>query len=133
MIGLQDILEGKMTRELYMDKYGHRDPFENYLSYSRPFEEPSWLDDQLKTVTPVDYDKIIQERISEFDAAVERLFKAVKPKNAKKYLKKIEVLLDEMHTREELRSELTRSIWLIRLFFLQAGKLLNLNTTFALP
>ncbi|MHA1946338.1 MAG: PEP/pyruvate-binding domain-containing protein [Candidatus Hodarchaeales archaeon] len=127
LIGLQDILAGEMTREEYMDRYGHRDPFENYLSYSRPLEEPTWLDDQLKSVTPMDFDKIIQERISEFDASVERLTLAVKPKKAKKYLKKIEILLDEMHTREELRSELTRSIWLIRLFFLRAGELLNLK------
>ena len=42
-----------------MDKFGHRDPFENYVSYSRPFEEPEWLDIQLKSVEPMDFDKIL--------------------------------------------------------------------------
>ena len=48
LIGLKDILEGKLSREEYMEKYGHRDPKENYLAYPRPAEDPSWLDEQLK-------------------------------------------------------------------------------------
>ncbi len=127
LVGLRDILEGDLSRDEYMKRYGHRDPFENYLSYSRPAEEPSWLDKQLESYTPLDYDGIMKERIIEFDAAVERLKQTVKPKKAKKYLEKIETLLEEMHVREDLRSELTRSIWLIRIYLLKASSLLGLG------
>ena len=67
------------------------------------------------------------QRVLEFDAAAERLMKTVKPKKAKKYLEKIETLIEEMHVREELRTELTRTIWIIRTFMLQAGKLTGLG------
>ncbi|MFW9856355.1 MAG: PEP/pyruvate-binding domain-containing protein, partial [Candidatus Thorarchaeota archaeon] len=36
MLGLSDILDGKISREEYMEQYGHRDPNENYLIYPRP-------------------------------------------------------------------------------------------------
>ena len=32
-----------------------------------------------------------------------------------------------MHSREDIRSELTRSVWIIRLFYLKAGELTGLG------
>jgi pyruvate,water dikinase len=127
LLGLKEILDGKMTREEYLDKYGHRDPKENYLAYPRPIEDPSWLEDQLKNYSPIDLEKILTKRVSDFEAATERLMKTVKPKKATKYLKTIEKLIKEMHVREDIRSELTRVIWIIRLFLLKGGELTDLG------
>jgi pyruvate,water dikinase len=127
LLGLKDIIEGKISREEYMKKYGHRDTRENYLTSPRPIENPEWLDIQLKNYTPLNIEDIMVKRIGEFDAAAERLKQTVKPKKANKYLQKIETLIEEMHIREELRSELTRCIWITRLFFLRAGKLTDLH------
>ena len=128
LIGLREILEGRITQEEYLDRYGHRDPFENYIRYSRPAEEPEWLENQLKNYSPLDYDEILQNRIQEFEEATKKLQEEVKPKKVKKYLQKIQTLLKEMHIREDIRSELTRSIWMIRFFYLQAGKLSGLGS-----
>ncbi len=128
LIGLREILEGKMTHDKYLDRYGHRDPFENYLRYSRPAEEPKWLEKQLKNYSPLNYDQILQNRIQEFEEATKKLQEEVKPKKVKNYLQKIQTLLEEMHIREDIRSELTRSIWMIRFFYIQAGKLTGLGS-----
>ncbi|MFW9777703.1 MAG: PEP/pyruvate-binding domain-containing protein [Candidatus Heimdallarchaeota archaeon] len=129
MLGLADILEGKISREEYMERYGHRDPNENYLIYSRPAEEPDWLEKQLQEYqkTPFDFDSILTKRQEDFERAIDELRNLVKPRKFNSIIKQINELTEEMHTREEIRSELTRIIWIIRLYLLKVGEITQLN------
>ncbi|MFW9855631.1 MAG: PEP-utilizing enzyme, partial [Candidatus Thorarchaeota archaeon] len=118
-----------ISREEYMEQYGHRDPNENYLIYPRPAEESDWLDKKLLEYqsSPIDFESILTKRQVEFDAATEVLRKTVKPRKFKSYMKQISKLTEEMHTREEVRSELTRIIWIIRLYLLKVGEITDLS------
>ena len=74
-----------MSRQEYLEAYGHRGPHEAELSMPRPAEDPGWLDQQLAEYAknPVDVDALLARRPAEFEAAWQRLQAALPQKGAK--------------------------------------------------
>ncbi len=85
VVGVSRVAQGEMSREEYLEKYGHRGPHEAELSEPRPAEDPAWLDRQLAEYekNPVDVDALLARRRAEFEAAWQRL-QARYPKKAQK-------------------------------------------------
>jgi hypothetical protein len=48
LIGLAQVARGELSREAYLQLWGHRGPEETEAYVPRPFEDPDWLDRQLK-------------------------------------------------------------------------------------
>jgi phosphohistidine swiveling domain-containing protein len=128
MTGLAKIARGEMTREEYLERFGHRFMYEWHLYHPRPSENPSWLDERLADLaqSPVDVNAILQKRQDEFGAAWQR-FEERYPRKAKATRRKLEDFAAMSHDREEIRSELTRAVALVRAFFLRAGELTGLG------
>jgi rifampicin phosphotransferase len=47
LMGLTRMRSGELSREEYLQRYGHRGPHENELAEPRAYEDPDWLDTQL--------------------------------------------------------------------------------------
>jgi phosphohistidine swiveling domain-containing protein len=125
-IGLGMILNGKMTREAYMEAYGHRGVNEGEAARPRPAEDPKWLDSQLEewAKNPVNLDVLRQQQKNAFDKAWQR-FSSQNPRQAAPFQKRILQAAKAAYQREAVRSEATRGMTVLRTFALRAGSLLG--------
>jgi phosphohistidine swiveling domain-containing protein len=128
LAGLARIARGEMSREAYKAQYGHRGPYENYLSIPRPAEDPDWLNGQLASLerSPVDVEALLEKRHAEFEAAWQR-FQECYSKKLRSIGRKIEQVAERSRARETVRVELTRAVGVIRALFLRAGELTGLD------
>jgi phosphohistidine swiveling domain-containing protein len=126
LVGLSKVARGAMSREEYLQQYGHRGPHEMELSIPRPAEDPAWLDQQLATIasSPVDAEALLDRQRAEFDAAWGRFLRRW-PRKAKSIQRRIAQAAANARLREDVRSEATRVIWVVREFALRAGELAN--------
>ena len=124
LVGLAKMSRGEMSRQEYMQLAGHRPPKENELSEPRPYEDPDWLDKQLAEYeeSPINIDAMMAKRAAEFDTVWWGLEKDY-PRQAKKLAKKVAKITEAMAVREQVRSELTRVLGVIRDWFLRSGTL----------
>ena len=128
IVGLSQLAKGQISRDEYAQLAGHRPPKENELAEKRPYEDPNWIDKQLAEFeqSPVDVAAMMAKRSAEFEALWQD-FAARYPQDAKKLGKKLEQIKTAMQRREQIRSELTRLLDVLRTWFLQAGQLTGLG------
>ncbi len=128
MAGIVKVARGDMSREAYLNAYGHRGPHEFELSIPRPAEDPGWLDQELAGLqtSPVDIDALLAKQREGFDAAWSR-FRTRFPRRARPMERRLAESAQRMRLRELARSEYVRDRWLIRLFSLRVSALTGLN------
>jgi phosphohistidine swiveling domain-containing protein len=128
LVELNNVVGGGMSLETYMTRFGHRGPYENYLSVPRPYEDPNWLRVRLEELeqSPVEVETLLERRRAEFDVAWQR-FQERHPGKAKSFEGRLDKLTEAASAREATRSELTRIVGVIRGFFVRAGELAGLG------
>jgi phosphohistidine swiveling domain-containing protein len=128
VVGVAKVVQGKMSRAAYLERYGHRGPQEAELSIPRPAEDPDWLDRQLAEYAknPVDVDELLAKRRAEFEAAWQRL-RARYPQKAPKLRRQIDRVGPAARMREAVRDQVTRLLWVEREWALRAGELTDLG------
>jgi pyruvate,water dikinase len=129
LIGLARVRDGELTREAYLAHYGHRGPYENYLFFLRPYEDPGWLDARLAELdeSPLDVARQLERRGSSLDAMWGRLAPVLGAKREQAVRRQIDAMSETCVAREATRSELTRVISVIRELFLRAGEISGLG------
>lgn len=128
LLDLARVADGTLSREVYLERHGHRSGEENYLSQPRPYEDPGWLDEQLQThaASPIDVEQHTQRRRAAFEAHMQAI-RAQHPQAADTVAQQVEQLNYAGLERETIRSELTRMLDVIRAYFLRAGDLTGLE------
>ena len=128
IINIAKVASGEMSRREYTLLAGHRFPKEDEISIARPYEDSNWLEKRLEEYheSPLDYETILQEQ-SEKTEQNWKSFESAYSKTAKTIKKKLEKISLAMEKREIIRSELTRSLSVIREWYLRAGSLTNLG------
>jgi pyruvate,water dikinase len=128
VVGVDRVARGQMSRQDYLDRYGHRGPHEMELSAPRPYEEPDWLDRRLAehASAPIDVDRLLSNRRAEFDAAWQRFVERY-PRKAKSMRRRLDKVPPAARLREEFRSEMVRAYGILRAFALRAGELTGLG------
>jgi pyruvate,water dikinase len=124
LTGLGKVARGEMSREAYLEAYGHRGVNETEYAWPRPLEDPAWLDRQLVgfAQAPVDIEALFARQQAAYSAAWER-FREQYPRKAKSMRLRLEQAAQAARRREAVRSEATRSSMVIRAFALRAGEL----------
>jgi phosphohistidine swiveling domain-containing protein len=128
VVNLFQVAKGKMSRQAYLEQYGHRGPHEMELSIPQPFEDAEWLDRQLAAAraAPAHIHDLLGKKHAEFDAAWQRLQDRY-PRQARSLRKKIDRIAQGAHQREAARSEGVRVMGLARTFALRAGELTGIG------
>jgi len=128
VIGLAQVVRGEMSREIYLEQYGHRGPHEFELSHPHPAEDPEWFDREIaiNRQSPVDVVALLQKQQETFDSAWRRL-QSRYPRRAKAIGRRIAESARRARLREMARSEYVRDRWTLRLFALRAGELSGLG------
>jgi phosphohistidine swiveling domain-containing protein len=129
LAGIAKLRNGELSREAYLQRYGHRGTYENELAEPRPYEDPTWLDNQLVEFekSPVDVTAMMEKRDVEFDAIRQKVIGRLPPKKAQVVAQQTKDIVDTNTAREATRAELTRVLDIIRRFFLRAGELSGLG------
>jgi pyruvate,water dikinase len=128
LIDIAKVARGEMSREAYITAYGHRAANENELAEPRPREDPVWMDKRLAEyhASPVDVEGLLKKRHEEFES-IWKEFESDHPKFAQKFKGKLERFEKVLEKREDIRSELTRTLGVIREWYLRAGQLTGLG------
>lgn len=123
LTGLAQLARGQIDRPEFARLYGHRSSHEIEVSVPRPAEDPGWIDKQLARLqdTTRSVDDLLARQATARQAAWERLRQ--QPKKAAKARAMVTRWANAARTREEARSELARSFWLLRAWVLRAGSL----------
>ncbi len=128
LLGIADIIAGKMTREEYTLKYGHRDADEMELSIPFPYENESFPDNVIEDYRRSGVDayamKSAQEKRCE-EALVE--FRAKYPSQSAKIGRILKKYAASVAGRETIRSDALRLFCVIREYLLRAGALTGLG------
>lgn len=122
LFGLAQLAKGQLSRETYLECYGHRGPHEMELFIAGVDEDPTWLDKQLAEFshTPVDVEALLaSQRVKQ--AAAWADFETHFPEKAPSTRRQLDMIATAAKTREAVRSEVTRLVRLFRFFLLQAG------------
>jgi hypothetical protein len=124
VIGLGKVARGEMSRDAYLEAYGHRGVNETECAWPRPLEDPAWLDRQLAEFAkaPVDTEALMARQQAAFTAAWER-FCERHPRKVKSMRLRLGKAAQAARQREAARSEATRSSIVTRAFALRAGEL----------
>jgi phosphohistidine swiveling domain-containing protein len=129
LMGLLAVSRGELTREEYLQQYGHRGPHEMEFSMPRPAEDPAWIDRRLAELegNKIDVPAMLARQRERHQAAWERLKTQVSPRQAKTYRQKLDRLAVASKTREAVRSEAVRLLGVHRSFALRVGALTGLG------
>jgi phosphohistidine swiveling domain-containing protein len=128
LVGLYKVRSGELSREEYLQRYGHRGALENELAEPRPYEDEDWLDRQLAELGSTgDVTGLLAKRESEFAAARESVACQLPQKRAQSIERKIDDIVETNTLREATRAELTRVVDVVRRLFLRAGELAGLG------
>jgi phosphohistidine swiveling domain-containing protein len=128
LIGLAQVARGEMTKEAYLEQWGHRGPEETEAYVPRPFEDPEWFDRQLEAFSqsPVDVEQLLAAQRAKFEVAWQRLQDRF-PRKARAMRRRLEQAAGAARTREAIRSELTRQMGVFRAWGLRVGDLTGLG------
>jgi phosphohistidine swiveling domain-containing protein len=126
-VGLQEVLAGRLSREDYTARVGHRGVNEIELAWPRPAEDPGWLDAALVAAASVsDLAELRARQGTVFTEALARL-QTANPRCAAKVERRLRKAAGQAAAREAARSESVRSTWVMRRFALRAGDLLGIG------
>lgn len=124
LLGIADIIEGKLSKEKYIEQYGHRGPQEFELAQAEMDSDPKWLEQQIAQfqASHVNMNKLInnQKRIAK--QAIQNL-KVNYPRQFKRIEKAIQKWGDAPAIREATRSEWTRVFRVNRTFMVQVAQI----------
>ena len=128
LVGVAEVARGKIDREEYMKRFGHRGAHEFELSLPRPAEDPDWLDRQLAQFhsSPVDVEVLLAQQRTDFEAAWGRVRERLSSKS-KSIRRRVEIAASRSRLREAARSEYVRDRWIVRTYALRAGELTGLG------
>jgi phosphohistidine swiveling domain-containing protein len=129
LVGLFRLSGGELSRQEYLQQYGHRGPHENELAEPRPYDDPGWLDRQLAefNASPIDVAELLARRDAEFSAVWGETKRKLPPEKAQATERMIDQIVEANTLREATRAELTRLVSVIRAWFLRAGELAGLG------
>jgi len=129
VIGLSRVAHGEMSRDKYLEQWGHRGPQETETSIPRAFEDPDWFDRQLKTYlqSPINVETMLANQRNRYNTAWEK-FKLRYPRKVSTVEHRLEKTAEAIRLREAVRSELTRLVWVARTWAMRAGELLGIKS-----
>ena len=128
LLAIEDILLGKITKEEYVKRYGHRSENEMELSCPYNYENPNYPNNLIKEYkkSKIDLYKMKENQEKEYNKALLK-FKKKYPKKAKWIDKTLHHYSIATYKRENVRSQAVKLFCLMREFLLKAAKLNNLG------
>jgi len=129
LLGLAKVKDGRMSREAYVERYGHRGPHETDLSAPGSNDDPDWFEKRFADFirSGVDVEALLAKQRTEFTAAWQR-FEARFPDKTETFRRRLERVTAAERNREMFRSEWIRvSRRVVRPFLLRVGDVMEIG------
>ena len=128
MLLLDDVAEGRLTREEYVKICGHRSANEMELMEPRPYEDPGYVDRLLKDRAPggCNLRRVLEDQERSYKEALSE-FKTKYPSKSRWIDKEIAKFIHANDFREDIRSKGVRIFCVFREYCLRAGALNGLG------
>ena len=124
LLGLTRLARGEIDRVTFALQFGHRSPHEAEVSVPRPGENPDWIDEQLAGLSQAkeDADALLSRQELKRRASEDRLHERYPRQEAhvRHWIDRWSAIALD---REAARSEMVRSLWVLRCFAQRAGAL----------
>lgn len=122
LLAIEQVLNGSLTGEKYLELYGHRSPHEFEVYYEYPADDPSYVENQIKqyresNLSPSELRKKQQQ---EFTNAKKQFVQKF-PGKEKWLEEKLERVSKDANTRESLRNEFVKVFRVMRHLLLKIG------------
>jgi len=128
LIGLAQVRKGAITREAYLERYGHRSPHEMELFAPGAEEAPDWFEQRMTAFTGsvIDVDSLLIKQRAEADSAWKR-FEMRFAEKIRGTRNAVAQVAAAARQREQVRSEVTRVARIVCAHLLRAGELCELG------
>lgn len=128
LIGLSQVRKGVITRDAYLERYGHRGPHEMELFAPGAEEDPDWFEKRMAEFiqSEVDVEALLAKQHAEADAAWKR-FETRFAEKVRATRQAVALVAVAARQREQVRSEVTRIARVVRAYLLRAGELSGLG------
>lgn len=128
VVGISKVLKGEMSREQYLNQYGHRGPHEFELSIPDPSEDINWLERQIKEFkeSETDAEGLLEKQHVQYVAAWKRFIER-HPNKVKWLEKQLARASEGARIREAARSEFVRVFRVVRAFARKVGELTGIG------
>ncbi len=125
---IEDVIDGKITREEYVKTCGHRCTNEMELSEPRPYEDPTFPDSLIEEHkrSGVNLHKMQEQQQKEFEKALQE-FKSSYPSKSNWIDRQIAAFTHANDFREDIRSKGVKIFCVFREYILRAGELNGLG------
>lgn len=128
LLAIDQVINGSLSREKYLELYGHRSPHEFDVYYKYPADDPYFIENQIKeykdaNLRPIEMQKKQQ---SEFMRG-KKLFAQKFPNKQKWLEKKLEQISKDANTRESLRNEFVKVFRVMRHLLLKIGSVTGIG------
>ncbi|PLT49337.1 PEP/pyruvate-binding domain-containing protein [Bacillus amyloliquefaciens] len=128
IIGIDQVMKGRMSEEEYLRNQGHRGPHEYELSIPHPGENRDWLTKQIKEhkESGIDAEQLLLKQQRAHEQAFRR-FEEKYPHKVKWLKAKMEKASEYANIRETTRSEFVRVYRTARAFALRAAEMTGMK------
>jgi pyruvate,water dikinase len=127
-LGLGKVARGELSREAYLEAYGHRGENETECAWPRPLEDPTWLDRQLAAFAqnPMDIEALFARQQAAYQAVWDRFCQRY-PHQMKTMQQRLEQAEQAARQHEAIRSAAARGWAVTRAFALRAGEITGIG------
>lgn len=128
LIGLSQVRKGAITRDAYLELYGHRGPHEMELFAPGAEDAPDWFEKRMEEFirSAIHVDSLLAKQRAEAEAAWKR-FETRFAEKAHATRQSVAQVAAAARQREQVRSEVTRIARVVRAYLLRAGELSELG------
>ncbi|MGC7870154.1 PEP/pyruvate-binding domain-containing protein [Desulfosporosinus sp. SYSU MS00001] len=128
LLAIEQVINGSLSGEKYLELYGHRSPHEFEVFYEYPADDPSFIDKQIKEYkdTNLSATELLKKQQREFMKG-KKLFAQKFPAKEKWLEKKLERVSRDANTRESLRNEFVKVFRVMRHLLLKIGSVTGIN------
>ncbi|OPX89298.1 MAG: Chondramide synthase cmdD [Pelotomaculum sp. PtaB.Bin104] len=122
LLAIEQVVNGSLTPEKYLDLYGHRSPHEFEVYYEYPADDPTYVDKRIKEYkdSNLSPSELVKKQQSEFIKG-KKLFVQRFPGKQKWLEKRLETVSKDANTRESLRNEFVKVFRVMRHLLLKIG------------
>ncbi len=128
LLAIEDVINGKMTKEEYSENYGHRSPHEFEVYYEYPGDDPNYIEKQIEQFkdTSLSPFTLLRKQQEAFEKAKNDFINKY-PSREKWLTKKLELVSKDANTRESLRNEFIKVFRVMRHLLLKIGKICSIG------
>jgi pyruvate,water dikinase len=122
LLAIEQVINGSLSREKYLELYGHRSPHEFEVYYKYPADDPSFIENEIKEYKGADLRPIEMQKKQQREFMKGKEIFAQKFPGKQKWLeKKLEQISKDANTRESLRNEFVKVFRVMRHLLLKIG------------